>query len=411
MNRTYLDHSATTPVRREVFEAMVPYLTYAYGNPSSIHSMGREIRADVDVARERVAAAIGARPSEIIFTAGGSEADNLAIIGLANMQKTGKNHIITSCIEHHAVLDTVKYLEKCGFEVTLLPVDCDGMVDPEDVRRAITPQTFLVSVMHANNEIGTIQPIEEIAEIAHCAGALMHTDAVQTVGHIPVNVNDLKVDMLSMSGHKFYGPKGVGALYLKQGVKVQPIIHGGSQERKRRAGTENVAGIVGMGFAIQLAIGELDNTMAHEAELTRKLINGVMLRIPDTRLNGHPEKRLANNANFSFSCVEGESLLLKMDMLGICASSGSACTSGSLEPSHVLLAIGLPHELAHGSVRFSIGRGTKDQDIDYVLESLPPIVASLREMSPIYYKSECNIKNICDNPCDCTLMKDKSGCR
>jgi len=411
MNRIYLDHSATTPVRREVFEAMVPYLTYAYGNPSSIHSMGREIRADIDIARERIAAAIGAKPSEIIFTSGGSEADNLAIKGLANVQKTGKNHIITSCIEHHAVLDTVKDLEKNGFEVTVLPVDCNGLVDPDDVKNAITPQTFLVSIMHANNEIGTIQPIEEIADIAHSAGVLVHTDAVQTVGHIPVNVNDLNVDMLSMSGHKFYGPKGVGALYLKKGIKLCSIIHGGNQERKRRAGTENVAGIVGMGFAIQLATSEMDKTIEHETALAHKFINGIMLRIPDTRLNGHPVKRLPNNINFSFSCVEGESLLLKMDMLGICASSGSACTSGSLEPSHVLLSIGLPHELAHGSVRFSIGRGTKEQDVDYVLESLPPIVANLREMSPIYYKSECNIKHICDNPCDCTLLKDKSDCR
>ena len=383
MNRTYLDHSATTPVRREVFEAMVPYLTYAYGNPSSIHSMGREIRADVDVARERVAAAIGARPSEIIFTAGGSEADNLAIIGLANMQKTGKNHIITSCIEHHAVLDTVKYLEKCGFEVTLLPVDCNGMVDPEDVRRAITPQTFLVSVMHANNEIGTIQPIEEIADIAHCAGALMHTDAVQTVGHIPVNVTDDNIDMLSLSAHKFHGPKGIGVLYARQGVPLTSLIEGGAQERGKRAGTENLPAIMGMAAALEDACAHIDENARKVSALRDRLIAGLS-KIPHSALNGDPVNRLPGNVSFCFEGIEGESLLLLLDAKGICASSGSACTSGSLDPSHVLLAIGRPHEVAHGSLRLSLCEWNTDEDVDRILAAVPEVVAYLREMSPMW---------------------------
>ena len=410
LNRIFLDHSGTTPVRREVFEAMVPYLTNCYGNPSSIHSVGREARVAIDEAREKVANAIGAKAQEIVFTGSGSEADNYALIGAANAQKGGKNHLIISAIEHHAILDTAKYLEKQGFEVTQIKVNSDGIVDPNDVKEAINPSTFLVSIMMANNEIGSIQPIKEIAKIAHEAGVLVHTDAVQAIGHIPVNVDDLGVDFLSMSAHKFYGPKGVGVLYIRTGNKIGTLIHGGGQERKRRAGTENVAGIVGMGVAISLAINDMPKEMERENKLINKLIDGIMERIPHTRLNGPRDNRLSNNANFSFSFVEGESLLLKMDMLGICASSGSACTSGSLEPSHVLLSIGLPHEEAHGSVRFSIGRGTKESDIDYVLESLPPIVASLREMSPIYYKSECAMQDICSNPCECSLVSEKDRC-
>ena len=410
LNRIFLDHSGTTPVRREVFEAMVPYLTNCYGNPSSIHSVGREARVAIDEAREKVASAIGAKAQEIVFTGSGSEADNYALIGAANAQKGGKNHLIISAIEHHAILDTAKYLEKQGFEVTQIKVNSDGIVDPNDVKEAINPSTFLVSIMMANNEIGSIQPIKEIAKIAHEAGVLVHTDAVQAIGHIPVNVDDLGVDFLSMSAHKFYGPKGVGVLYIRTGNKIGTLIHGGGQERKRRAGTENVAGIVGMGVAISLAINDMPKEMERENKLITKLIDGIMERIPHTRLNGPRDNRLSNNANFSFSFVEGESLLLKMDMLGICASSGSACTSGSLEPSHVLLSIGLPHEEAHGSVRFSIGRGTKESDIDYVLESLPPIVASLREMSPIYYKSECAMQDICSNPCECSLVSEKDRC-
>lgn len=411
LHRIYLDHSATTPIRREVFEAMVPFLTANYGNPSSIHQAGREVRVKLDEARDKVASLLNAKPNEIVFTAGGSEADNHAIIGAANAEKTGKNHLIISCVEHHAVLDTAKYLVKQGFEVTSIPVDSEGRVDPVEIQAAMTDQTFLVSVMLANNEIGTIQPIKEIAAIAHSGGALMHTDAVQAVGHMQVDVKELDVDLLSLSAHKFYGPKGVGALYIKTGVKIDPIVHGGAQERKRRAGTENVAGIIGMSVALDLTMKEMEKEMAREKALVKKLIDGLMERIPETKLNGPHEGRLPNNANLSFSYVEGESLLLKLDMLGICASSGSACTSGSLEPSHVLLSIGLPHELAHGSVRFSVGRGTKESDIDYVLESLPPIVANLREMSPIYYKSECKMQNICNNPCDCSLIKEKDRCK
>ncbi|HPQ03425.1 MAG TPA: cysteine desulfurase NifS [Bacillota bacterium] len=407
MNRIYLDNAATTPVRREVFEAMVPYLTDKYGNPSSIHSYGREARADLNRAREQVAAAIGAAPEEIIFTAGGSEADNLAIKGTALAMYGEKSHIITSAVEHHAVLHSVESLKRLGFSVTILPVDSEGMVDPEDVKRAITPETCLISIMYANNEVGTIQPIEEISRIAREAGVLFHTDAVQAVGHMPVDVKSLGVDMLSLSGHKFYGPKGVGALYARRGVRLAPLIDGGAQERKRRAGTENMAGIVGMGMAIELAVSEMDEVSAKEERLRDKLIDGLTQRIPDVRLNGHRRLRLPNNVNMSFLYVEGESLLLNLDMEGIAASSGSACTSGSLAPSHVLMAMGIPHEVAHGSVRMTLGRYTEDADVERVLDVMPRIVEKLRAMSPIYVKTECGIKEFCANAHGCDVAEKR----
>lgn len=403
MRRIYFDNAATTPVRREVFEAMVPYLTDKFGNPSSIHQYGREARADLNRAREQVASAIGATPEEIVFTGGGSEADNFAIKGTALAMYGKKSHIITSAVEHHAVLHPVENLKNLGFSATILPVDSNGMVDPDDVRRAITPETFLITIMHANNEVGTIQPIEEISKIAREAGILFHSDAVQTVGHIPVDVNSLGVDMLSLSGHKFYGPKGVGALYVRRGVRPVALVEGGAQERRRRAGTENMAGIVGMGVAIELAVDELDETSVQQEALRDKLIDGLIQRIPDVKLNGHPTNRLPNNVNMSFLYVEGESLLLNLDMHGIAASSGSACTSGSLEPSHVLTAMGIPHEVAHGSVRMTLGRYTQDADIDRVLDVMPGIVERLRAMSPIYVKTECGIKDMCANAHACDV--------
>jgi cysteine desulfurase len=402
MRRVYLDHAATTPVRPEVFEAMIPYLTERFGNPSSIHSFGREARMELDRARERTAALIGAQPEEIVFTGGGSEADNHAIRGAAMTALGKRNHIITSAIEHHAVLDTVNSLKALGFDVTVLSVNGYGLVDPADVRASMTDRTFMVSIMHANNEVGTVQPIREIAAIAHERGALMHTDAVQSVGHLDIDVNELGVDLLSMAAHKFYGPKGVGALYIRKGVRISPLITGGGQERKRRAGTENTAGIVGMGVAAELAMAELDLERARETALRDRLIAGLLSTIPHTMLNGHPTMRLPNNVNISYMYVEGESLLLNLDMAGIAASSGSACTSGSLEPSHVLMAMGISHEVAHGSVRMSIGRGTTEEDVDYVLGVMPRIVEKLRSMSPTYdKKGECCIKDLCANPQDC----------
>ncbi len=385
MNRIYLDHAATTPMRPEVLEAMLPYLREQYGNPSSIYTEGREARKALDRARDRIAKVLGASsPREIIFTSGGSEADNLAIKGAAFALKNKGNHIITSAIEHHAVYDTCRYLEKHGFKVTLVPVDSYGIVDPAAVEAALTPETILVSIMHANNEIGTIQPIAEISKILRERGILFHTDAVQTVGHIPVDVDELGVDMLSLSAHKFYGPKGVGALYVRKGIRLHPLIHGGGQEQNRRAGTENVAGIVGMAEALVLAAGEMGEEAPRQRELRDRLIQGILARIPHTRLNGHPEKRLPGNVSVCFEYIEGEALLRNLDMQGIAASSGSACTSGSLEPSHVLLALGLPHEIAHGSLRLTLGRGTTAAEIDAVLEVLPGIVEKLRQMSPLY---------------------------
>ncbi|QGP90750.1 Cysteine desulfurase IscS [Neomoorella glycerini] len=385
MRRVYLDHSATTPVRPEVLDAMLPFLKdEAFGNPSTIYSYGREAKKALDEARAKVASLIGARPEEIFFTSGGTEADNLALIGTAAANEKKGRHIITSSIEHHAVLHTAQYLMRHGFKVTFLPVTPEGLVRVEDVEEAITDETILISVMHVNNEVGTIQPIKEIGHLARERGIIFHTDAVQSVGKIPVNVDELNVDLLSASSHKIYGPKGVGCLYIRKGTRINPILHGGAQERKRRPGTENMPGIIGFGRAAELAGQELPAEMERLQALRDKLIDGIMSRIEDVQLNGDREKRVATNANFSFRYVEGESLLLSLDMKGICASSGSACTSGSLDPSHVLLAMGIPHEVAHGSVRMTLGRDNTEADIDYVLEVMPEIVARLRSMSPLY---------------------------
>lgn len=384
--RIYLDHAATTYTNKEVLNEMLPFFTEYFGNPSSVHQFGREVKKSIDLARDRVAKAIGALPEEVYFTAGGSEADNLAIKGVAYANKNKGNHIITSKIEHPAVLHTCEQLEKEGFEVTYLEVDQYGIVNPEDVRNAIKSNTILITIMYANNEIGTIQPINEIAAIAKEKGIYFHTDAVQAIGSVRINVKEQNIDMLSLSAHKFYGPKGVGALYIKKGVKLISIIHGGSQERKRRAGTENVPGIIGLGKAIELAYQHFEEHNARIAAMRDKLIKGIMEKVPYTRLNGHPERRLPNNTNFCFEFIEGESLLLNLDIKGIAGSSGSACSSGSLEPSHVLLAIGLPHEIAHGSLRLTLGEVNTEEDVDYVLQVLPEIVDRLRQMSPLYEK-------------------------
>ncbi|WP_258359934.1 cysteine desulfurase NifS [Moorella sulfitireducens (nom. illeg.)] len=387
MRRVYLDHSATTPVRPEVLEAMLPFLKEdALGNPSTIYSYGREAKKALDEAREKVAYLIGARPEEVFFTSGGTEADNLALIGTAAANEKKGRHIITSSIEHHAVLHTAQYLMRQGFKVTFLPVTPEGLVRVEDVEEAITDETILISVMHVNNEVGTIQPIKEIGHLARERGIIFHTDAVQSVGKIPVDVDELNVDLLSASAHKIYGPKGVGCLYIRKGTRITPILHGGGQERKRRPGTENMPGIVGFGRAAELAGKELPHEMKRLQALRDKLIDGILERIEDVQVNGDRENRVATNANFSFRYVEGESLLLSLDMKGICASSGSACTSGSLDPSHVLLAMGIPHEVAHGSVRMTLGRDNTEADIDYVLEVMPEIVTRLRAMSPLYNK-------------------------
>ncbi len=387
MNKhTYMDHAATTYTNKEVLNEMLPFFTDYFGNPSSIHQFGREVKKNIDIARSRVAKAIGALPEEIYFTAGGSESDNLAIKGVAFANKAKGNHIITSKIEHPAVIHTCEYLEKEGFDVTYLDVDQYGMINPEDLRKAITDKTILITIMYANNEIGTIQPIEEISKIAKEKGVYFHTDAVQAIGNIRIDVKEQNIDMLSLSAHKFYGPKGVGALYIKKGVKLIGIIHGGEQERKRRAGTENVPGIIGLGKAIELAYEHFDEYNNRITKLRDMLIKGVMEKVPYTRLNGHPEKRLSGNTSFCFEFIEGESLLLNLDIKGIAGSSGSACSSGSLEPSHVLLAIGLPHEIAHGSLRLSLGDVNTEDDVDYVLEVLPEIVDRLRQMSPLYEK-------------------------
>lgn len=384
--RIYLDHAATTYTNKEVLNEMLPYFTEYFGNPSSVHQFGREVKKSIDIARDRVAKAIGALPEEIYFTAGGSEADNLAIKGVAYANKNKGNHIITTKIEHPAVLETCEQLEKEGFEVTFLDVDQYGVVSPEAVSAAIKDNTILISVMYANNEIGTIQPISEIAKIANEKKIYFHTDAVQAIGSVRINVKEQNIDMLSMASHKFYGPKGVGALYVRKGVKLISIIHGGSQERKRRAGTENVPGIIGIGKAIELAYQKFDEHNSRITMLRDKLINGIMEKVPYTRLNGHPENRLPNNTSFCFEYIEGESLLLNLDIKGIAGSSGSACSSGSLEPSHVLLAIGLSHEIAHGSLRLSLGEVNTEEDIEYVLQVLPEIVDRLRQMSPLYEK-------------------------
>ena len=380
----YLDNAATTKTAPEVVDAMLPYFTEHYGNPSSVYSFSSGNKEMISKQREAIADTLGASANEIYFTAGGSESDNWALKATAEAYAGKGNHIITTKIEHHAILHTAQYLEKRGFEVTYVDVDEDGKVKLDELKAAIRPTTILISVMFANNEIGTIQPIKEIGEIAKEHGILFHTDAVQAYGQLPINVDECHIDMLSASGHKFNGPKGIGFLYIRKGVKIRSFVHGGAQERKRRAGTENVPGIVGIGTAAKRAANTREERVAKEIEVRDYLIDRVLKEIPYCRLNGHRTDRLPNNANFSFQFVEGESLLIKLDMKGICASSGSACTSGSLDPSHVLLAIGLPHEIAHGSLRLTINEEITKEDIDYVVDNLKEIVAHLRNMSPLY---------------------------
>ena len=380
----YLDNAATTKTSPEVVKAMLPYFSENYGNPSSIYTIGSEAKTAVETAREEIAASIGAQPEEIYFTAGGSEADNWAIKMTAQMLSDKGRHIITSAIEHHAVLHTCEYLEKKGFEVTYIGVDEDGVIKLDELERAIRPDTILITVMAANNEIGTIQPVREIGEIARKHSVLFHTDAVQAYGHEPINVSEDMIDMLSASGHKLNGPKGIGFLYVRKGIRLPNLIHGGQQERGRRAGTENVPGIVGLGAAAKEAMEKMSDRKAYETKLRDYMIERLLTEIPYCRLNGHRTKRLANNVNVSIRFIEGESLLMMLDMKGICASSGSACTSGSLEPSHVLLAIGLPHEIAHGSLRMTLSDETTMEDIDYTVDALKKITERLRNMSPLY---------------------------
>ena len=380
MRKVYLDHAATTPLHPEVLSLMYEFLRDTFGNPSSVHSFGREAKRFTQEARQQVADLIGSTPEEIYFTSGGTEADNIAIIGTAMARRKNGNHIITSAIEHHAVIDTFKYLAKNGFEATFLPVDQYGMVDPDDVAGAIRKETVLVTIMHANNEIGTIQPIAEISRITREHGVALHSDAVQTLTKIPVNVDDLGVDLLSLSAHKIYGPKGIGALYVRKGMRLQPIMYGGGQERKLRSGTENTPGIVGFGKAAEVGAREMEQESARVKGLRDKLIRRVLAEIPSVSLNGHPEQRLPNNANVSIALVEGESLVLSLDLEGVAVSSGSACSSGSLQPSHVLKALGLPHEMMHGSLRMTLGRANGEEDIDYVVEALKNIAVRLRRL-------------------------------
>ena len=386
MKRIYLDYAATTPTDPEVIKAMEPYFFDKFGNPSSIHTFGQEAKKGIEDAREILAKFLDAKPEEIVFTSGGTESNNFAIEGAAFALEKKGDHIVTTAIEHHAVGEPCKFLEKYGFKVTYIGVDKYGLVSPEDIKKAITDKTILISVMHANNEIGTIQPIAQIGKIARELGIYFHTDAVQTVGHIPVNVNELNVDLLSLSAHKFYGPKGVGALYIRKGTRVMKFLHGGDQEKGRRASTHNTPGIVGLGKAVELCQAKMDEEAKFQITLRDKLIKEIPKEIPEVYLNGHPTKRLPNNVNFSIKYIEGESILLNLDMLGVAASTGSACTSTSLEPSHVLLAIGLSHEIAHGSLRITMGRWTKEEDINYLLTHLPGIVEKLRAMSPLYEK-------------------------
>lgn len=385
MNRfIYADNSATTPVSKSVLDAMLPYYTQYYGNPSSIYSVGRDAKRPLELARETIAQCLGAEPNEIFFTSGGSEADNWAIKGTAHEQaKRGKKHLITSKFEHHAVLHSMDTLEKEGFEITYLDVHEDGLVRPEELEAAIREDTALVTIMYANNEIGTIQPIPELAAICKKHGVLFHTDAVQAVGNVPINVKEQNIDMLSLSGHKLHGPKGIGLLYIRKGIKIPNLIDGGAQERGRRAGTENVAGVVGLSVAIKEATATIDERAKRLSAMRDRLIDN-LLKIDRSHINGDRVHRLPGNVNMCFEGIEGESLLLMLDLKGVCASSGSACTSGSLDPSHVLLAIGLPHEIAHGSLRLSFGDQNTEEDIDYLLEIIPPIVTRLREMSPLW---------------------------
>lgn len=384
MKKVYLDYAATTPTDPLVLQAMQPYFFDKFGNASSLHAYGQEAKKALENSRQTLADFIGARPEEIVFTSGGTESDNYAIMGAAYALEKKGNHIITSAIEHHAVTEPLKFLEKKGFQVTNLRVDKDGLVSPEDLKKAITDKTILVSIMHANNEIGTLQPIAQLGKIAQERGIYFHTDAVQTVGHIPINVNELNVDLLSLAAHKFYGPKGVGALYIRKGTRLETFMRGGDQERGRRGSTHNIPGIVGLAKAVELCKINMDKEIKFQGALRDKLIKEIPLKIPEVILNGHPSKRLPNNVNFSIKYIEGESMLLSLDMLGIACSTGSACTSSSLEPSHVLLAIGLDHGTAHGSLRITLGRWITESDIDYLLEKLPAVVKKLRAMSPLY---------------------------
>lgn len=386
MRKVYLDYAATTPCDPEVLAAMEPYFFKKFGNASSLHGYGQEAKKALEESREIVADFIGAHPQEIVFTSGGTESDNFALLGAAEALEKKGNHIITSVIEHHAISEPAKLLEKRGFEITYLAVDKDGLVSGEDLKKAITDKTILISVMAANNEIGTLEPIDRLGKIAKEKGIYFHTDAVQTVGHIPINVDELGVDLLSLSAHKFYGPKGVGALYIRKGTRLETFMRGGDQETGRRASTHNISGIVGCAKAIQLCQKKMVNEIKFQSALRDKLIKEIPARIPEVRLNGHPILRLPNNVNFSIKYIEGESMLLSLDLLGIACSTGSACTSSSLEPSHVLLAIGLDHATAHGSLRITLGRWTKESDIDYLLEKLPQVVEKLRAMSPLYEK-------------------------
>ena len=386
MKTTYMDYSATTYVKPEVLDAMMPFFTEKFGNPSSFYGISRETKMAVDNARAQVAKAINCDPNEVYFTGGGSEADNWAIKGIATAHMKKGNHIITTKIEHHAVLHTCEFLEKFGFEVTYLDVNEEGFVDLKQLEEAITDKTILVSIMFANNEIGTIQPIKEIGALCREKKVLFHTDAVQAVGSVPVDVKEMNIDLLSLAGHKLYGPKGIGALYIRRGVRIDNLIHGGGQERGRRAGTENIPGVVGLGKAIEIATENIEENRARLTVLRDKLIDGILERIPYARLNGpRGDKRLPGNSNISFEFIEGESILLSLDFEGICASSGSACTSGSLDPSHVLLAIGLPHEKAHGSLRTTLGAASTEEDVEKLLNELPPIIERLRNMSPLWY--------------------------
>ena len=382
--KIYLDNAATTRTAEEVVEAMIPYFTENYGNPSSIYELGQRSKEAITTAREQIAGVIGAKTEEIYFTAGGSEADNWALKAACEAYEGKGRHIITTKIEHHAILHTCEYLEKKGVEVTYLNVDENGSVDLDELQKAIRPDTILISIMFANNEIGTIEPIKEIGMIAKEHGILFHTDAVQAFGQLPIDVDDMHIDMLSSSAHKINGPKGIGFLYIRKGVKIRSFVHGGAQERKRRAGTENVPAIVGYGVAAKRAAETMEERTAKERQLRDYFIERVQKEIPYVKLNGHPTKRLPNNINFSFRFVEGESLLIMLDMKGIAGSSGSACTSGSLDPSHVLLAIGLPHEIAHGSLRLSLGEDTTKEDLDYTLEQIKEIIQRLRDLSPLY---------------------------
>ena len=385
MNRLiYLDNAATTQVYPQVLDAMLPFFTEHYGNPSAIYSFANEAKKAVDQSRSTIADLIGADTDEIYFTGGGSESDNWALVATAEAYESKGKHIITSKIEHHAILHTCEYLEKCGYEITYIDVDEKGTIRLDELEAAIRPDTILISVMAANNEIGTIQPLKEIGAIAKAHGVLFHTDAVQAFAHIPINVDEMNIDMLSASGHKIHGPKGIGIMYIRKGVKIRSFIHGGAQERRRRAGTHNVPGIVGMGKAAELAKANMDNNIKNVSELRDYLIKRVLDEIPYTRLNGHETNRLPNNANFCFRFIEGESMLILLDQNGICGSSGSACTSGSLDPSHVLLAIGLPHEIAHGSLRLTLSEQTTKEDIDYTVDKLKGIIERLRSMSPLY---------------------------